>query len=202
MNGAYSRSEDQALFQECVTGKTYPVIADQGALKNIHPQQGSTPGESLLIRLEGHIVRQPTGQNAGDHEAILVNKFAKNLPQSNCREMLTVVSLTDTRWELVELNGKAVSNQASLFVELQQEGKKFGGHGGCNGFWGDFKMTADGELQLSKLSRTLMACGQEIMQLEDDFMNTLESARRFSILSPKLYLYAGDKQVAVFQARF
>ena len=90
------------------------------------------------------------------------------------------VTLENTYWKLVELNGAAVGpgEGRELHMILKGEGQ-VGGYAGCNQFTGSATVSGDG-LSFGPIASTRRMCA-DVMQQEDAFLQALENAARFGI---------------------
>jgi heat shock protein HslJ len=112
------------------------------------------------------------------------------------------VSLENTDWKLVELSGKEVliqSGRQAPYLRLMSAEGRVVGHGGCNRFFGGYKVEGD-RLHFSALGSTKMACIGDIGDLEDAFFNALGSARRFKLSGDVLELFDDKQLLARFKA--
>jgi putative lipoprotein len=108
------------------------------------------------------------------------------------------VSLTDTYWKLVELDGQAAALGAGgreLHMVLTGEGNRARGFSGCNRFTGAYERN-DGRLQFTPLASTRMACA-EAMEQEQRFLSALRGVYRFTIHGDELALYTGDERLVL-----
>ena len=112
------------------------------------------------------------------------------------------VSLENRDWTLVELGGKEVlappGGKAPYFRLMYADGRVVG-HGGCNRFFGGYKLDGDG-LRFSALGSTKMACPGDIDRLESDFFSALGSAWHFKISGDMLELSGETGPLARFRA--
>lgn len=76
------------------------------------------------------------------------------------------------------------------------------GNGGCNTFTGSYELAQDGTLSVGPLATTQMACAEEVMTAEAEFLARVESASGFEINDDTLVLTdeAGN-QVAALNRR-
>ena len=111
-------------------------------------------------------------------------------------------SLTDIRWKLTELAGKAVSDYPTQNKEPYLLFKADGtveGTGGCNGMSGTYTLMDGGKIKFSQMVSTKMACPD--MTLETAFHGALESADMYSSDGKMLTLVKTDMPVlAIFEA--
>ena len=97
------------------------------------------------------------------------------------------VTLENTYWKLVELNGAAVGpgEGRELHMILKGEGQ-VGGYAGCNQFTGSVTVSGDG-LSFGPIASTRRMCA-DVMQQEDAFLQALENAARFGISGEDLFV--------------
>ena len=90
------------------------------------------------------------------------------------------VTLTNTYWKLVELNGAAVEPGDGKELHMILRGEdQVGGYAGCNQFTGSVTVTGDG-LAFGPIASTRRMCAAG-MQQEDSFLQALEQASRYAI---------------------
>ncbi|WP_419191196.1 META domain-containing protein [Saltatorellus ferox] len=113
-------------------------------------------------------------------------------------------TLTDLRWELVQLNGEAVrttevqKEAACMLMEI--EARRVTGFGGCNRFFGTYRLRDGGELEFSQMVATRMACpGVEVD--ESAFLKMFTSVEGHVIDGDELLLKGAEgATLAVFRA--
>ncbi len=110
-------------------------------------------------------------------------------------------ALAETKWKLVELNGKAVKSSTSkdYFINLDSKSGKFEAFAGCNGIMGTFVMKASTKLMFSKMASTKMACANSKTEME--FIKALEKVDNYMIEGTMLHFHSGNSNaVAKFEA--
>ena len=80
------------------------------------------------------------------------------------------------------------SGQDTPFVRFEA-GHRISGHGGCNRFFGQYKLGKDGAIKIGPLASTRKHCGDAAMKTETDFMNALEASRRCLRKTGQLEIY-------------
>ncbi|WP_310377705.1 META domain-containing protein [Flavobacterium sp.] len=91
-------------------------------------------------------------------------------------------SLTETYWKLIELNGKPLSTvekQREAFMILKKDTNKVHGNSSCNTFNGTYTVTNDTQISFSKMTSTMMACIN--MVVENEFLNVVKQVDNFAI---------------------
>ena len=101
-------------------------------------------------------------------------------PTSVARDVKPDVSLTNTYWKLVELNGSPVEpgEGKALHMILKGQGQ-VAGYAGCNQIMGSFTETGSG-LSLGPIASTRRMC-EGVMDQEMAFLQALENTGRYEI---------------------
>ena len=106
------------------------------------------------------------------------------------------VTLTNTYWKLVELNGAAVEPGEDRELHMILRGEdQVGGYAGCNQFTGSVTVSGDG-LSFGPIASTRRMCA-ESMQQEDAFLQALENAQRYSISGEDLAIENAGGEVTM-----
>lgn len=110
------------------------------------------------------------------------------------------VSLTETHWNLIELDGNPVtaSNESQPYIYLQVQGDKLSGSGGCNRLFGSFDLSGS-SLQFHSVAATMMACPGDAMKYESQLADALRLTTGFQISGEVLSLRVDDRVLAQFQ---
>jgi heat shock protein HslJ len=108
--------------------------------------------------------------------------------------------LAETKWELVELNGKPIEKTTSkdYFINFDSKSGTFKAFAGCNRISGSYFMKASNKLGFSNIVTTRMACAN--MDVERGFYNNLQKTDNYMIEGKMLHLHIGKKAGAKFQA--
>lgn len=117
-----------------------------------------------------------------------------------CEEPLALESGT---WQLTAIvtNPEPMQIPANLqkHITIGFSGGKVKGHGGCNGYGGEYT-ASDSQLAVSGLISTKMYC-QETSNYETAFFQSLQSARSYQIEGKTLEIICGDMGSLVFQIK-
>ena len=106
------------------------------------------------------------------------------------------VTLTNTYWKLVELNGGAVQpGEGKELHMVLRGGDQVGGYAGCNQFTGSVTVTGDG-LSFGPIASTRRMFA-DTMQQEDAFLQALENAHRFAISGEDLAIEDANGEVTM-----
>ena len=96
-------------------------------------------------------------------------------------------TLVGTRWHFASF-GRDDLAPAGSDIEISFPGEGLAGISGCNRFQGAWTEEAPGEISFGPLARTLKACPEANMVLEDRFLAALARTRGYSFLGGKLAL--------------
>ena len=106
------------------------------------------------------------------------------------------VSLTDTYWKLVEVDGQPVEVTGQMrepYIVLDGQDGRFHGSGGVNRLLGGYSTDGD-TVTFSQVASTMMAGLPEAMQQEQQIVGALERVRGFHIAGDWLTLVDGSSQ--------
>ena len=85
--------------------------------------------------------------------------------------------LAGSEWRPTEIGNIENPAGSEMFVRFGGE-SKIEGHGGCNRFFGTYKLVGD-RIEIGPLGATRMACPEPIMEREARFLGALENATQF-----------------------
>ena len=94
---------------------------------------------------------------------------------------------------------QGVLEKVQVSLEYDPEEGRISGSAGCNRYFGE--ATVDGDaltFSTGPLGMTRMACSEEIMVQEAEFIETLGQVTRFAIEEETLYLFTDGEEVLVF----
>jgi heat shock protein HslJ len=103
--------------------------------------------------------------------------------------MKTSTPLYNTRWSLKKIfDGNAIQVvKTKAFIRFDKEKGSAGGNGSCNSFGSNVFINND-EVSFKNVFSTKMYCDQ-VQQIENRFLGSLEKVNRFEIKSDTLFLY-------------
>jgi putative lipoprotein len=141
----------------------------------------------LIVALFAVYACAPDGQDT---------EQAPTKPAAAAESMKPDVTLTNTYWKLVELNGAAVEPGEGKELHMILRGEdQVGGYAGCNQFKGSVTVTGDG-LSFGPIASTRRMC-PDVMQQEDAFLQALENAQRFKISGEDLAIADASGEVTM-----
>jgi len=89
------------------------------------------------------------------------------------------IGLTSARWRPTKIHGEAVDADSGMFVTFSVDGS-INGNGGCNGFFGSLEKSDTG-LSVGPLGSTRMACAEQVMDREMEFIGALQGMKDVNI---------------------
>jgi copper homeostasis protein (lipoprotein) len=205
MRGMYRYLADAALFEECLSGRRFPVAmeAEHAALERAYLEAQEQPGEPLLVSLQGLIAQRPAVDGDGTVPTLVPERFIGVWPGETCGSRMTIAELENTYWKLTRLGDQPVivgERQREPHIVLHQQDGRVAAFGGCNRMTGGY--TVDGSaIEFSQMASTMMACPNG-MNTEQGLAAALGRARSFRLIGQHLDLFdeAGEL-VARFEAR-
>jgi heat shock protein HslJ len=105
------------------------------------------------------------------------------------------VSLGDTTWTAVELNGAPLAEDSAPTLVFDLEESRVAGSSGLNRLMGTFSLAED-ELRFGPLATTPMAGPEDTMQREREFLDALARVTGYALDGRSLALAAGGDVVA------
>ena len=109
------------------------------------------------------------------------------------------VSLTDPRWNLIKVNGVAVTD-SNAYLRFDPQTYKFHGSSSCNFIGGSYKANGP-NLKIFQVYITRRACQDpEVEKVEKEFLKLFNATTSFAIHDDVLRLYKDDQVTLVFKA--
>jgi putative lipoprotein len=110
--------------------------------------------------------------------------------------------LTDTQWNLAEVDGKAPQNDSPhAYIKLVGKTERVEGSGGCNRLMGSYSVEGR-ELHFKEMGSTMMACIGDVATLERAFLAALNTTESYRIRGSTLTLLGkGAKVLARLEAQ-
>lgn len=110
--------------------------------------------------------------------------------------MAQTAQFVGSQWRPVRIDETSVPRDSPAFIRFETEDRLVG-HGGCNRFFGTYKI-AEHELSFSAVNSTRMACPALIMDQEAALFDALGKARSFERTGTELRLFdANNREVAL-----
>jgi len=112
-------------------------------------------------------------------------------------------ALEGTFWKLVAIGATpaiAMPAAREASFTLHSGDHRLSGSGGCNRLLGTYE-TGGGALRIVPSGTTMMACAEELMHQENDFVAALKMTTNYRLVGDTLELRSGDRVVARFLAQ-
>jgi len=118
---------------------------------------------------------------------------AKETMQSN-------PSLYNIKWSLKKIydGGKGEAVNTKAFIRFDKEKGSAGGNGSCNSF-GSTATINGNEVSFKNIFPTKMYC-EQVQQIENKFLGSLEKVTRYEIKDKSLFLYSDKHLLLEFAA--
>jgi heat shock protein HslJ len=132
---------------------------------------------------------------------VLASVLAANAQTSQGQASTPSSSLKETQWNLVELEGDAVtaaSPESDPYIYLHEDSDKLTGSGGCNRFFGSFDLDGN-SLEFHSVAQTLMACPGNAGSHEPTLLEALKLTTSYRITADELELRVGERVLARFR---
>jgi len=139
---------------------------------------------------------------------LLLAILAASLGTSVVLAQLTVPAkpaapLENTSWKLVAVGNMpaiALSAPREASFTLHTDDHRLSGSGGCNRLLGKYELAADA-LKIAPAGTTMMACPEDLMHQESDFVSALKMTTTYKVSGDSLELRNGDRVLARFLAQ-
>ena len=204
LRGMYRYLADAGRFRECLTGRSMPVamVADNRALESAYLAAVSEPGVEMAVALQGQLALRPPMEGPGLIWTVIPEHFIAVFPGESCGTPLAAASLKNTYWRLTRIAADAAeryAGQREAHLVFRADGT-VSGSDGCNSLSGQFRTGGEGELDLTDMAATRMACAHGMEQALN-FTQTLQQVIAYRIEGSHLELLdAANKTLLRFEA--
>jgi heat shock protein HslJ len=112
--------------------------------------------------------------------------------------------LSGKMWKLLrigsEANQRNIVTGSEVTFEFDPESGQIGGTTGCNRYFGSVELDiAEKSLSIEIMGMTRMACREELVQQEFEFVNLLEKVTHYEMEEGQLMLFTDGEDVLVFE---
>ena len=110
------------------------------------------------------------------------------------------IPLYNTKWSLQNIysEGKEEYVNTKAFIRFDKEKGSAGGNGSCNSF-GSTAAVSENEVSFKNVFSTKMYC-EQVQQIENKFLGSLEKITRYEIKDKSLLLYQDKQLILKFKA--
>lgn len=193
LQGMFIYFADAALFEVCLTGRTYPVAMEGPYidLERAYLEQRPEPGVPMMAVVDGTLAMRPAMEGP-PRRSLVVTRFAHMVPEASCERHKSQASLKNTYWRIRMLDGVEIATQPGgrePFLLLRDgDEARYQATVGCNGMGGSFVADGPDGVRFARGMSTLMACPDPLGDWENRLGQVLESARRWEIAGQALVL--------------
>ena len=165
-------------------------------------------GDRVRVRAfrvsDGHVVMDVVEAGPGEamccpsrlaQKIFAVRTGGLRLVSSNVTGTLSVATLGEVQWTLVEMDGKALPAGATP-PTIQFDGPRASGFNGCNRFTGGVEDKGPGAFAFGPLAQTRMACAAAQAEIENRFVALLAAVSQYSFVAGRLALTGVDGRAA------
>ena len=205
LHGMFRYLADAALFEECLTGRRYPVAmeGDYLALERAYlARPDATPGAPVMASFDGDITRRPPMEGSGTVATVVVRHFVGVWPGQTCERAMSHASLAPQYWRIVSLRGAAVTpvgSEREPHLILRGEAAGYLATAGCERLKGTYRV-AGPDIAFDPPG-SAGPCPAELRQREATLLEVLAAAHRWRIQGQVLELFdASGKPIALLEA--
>ena len=118
--------------------------------------------------------------------------------KSSGETMQSSTPLYNTKWALKKINGNEGIVNTKAFIRFDQQKGSAGGNGSCNNFGSSATINGN-EVNFKNVFSTKMYC-EQVQQIENKFLSSLEKVTRYEIKDKSLLLYQDKELLLEFVA--
>ncbi|MDX1382295.1 MAG: copper resistance protein NlpE N-terminal domain-containing protein [Thermoanaerobaculia bacterium] len=120
MRGMYRYMADAALFQECETGRSFPVAMEREslALERAYLAADLEPAAPVMAHVEAAIAQRPPMEGEGLRPTLVVARFDGLWPGETCGARGVIADLESTRWAAVRIGDGPVAGGVGRELDL------------------------------------------------------------------------------------
>ncbi|MFN3890955.1 MAG: YbaY family lipoprotein [Beijerinckiaceae bacterium] len=203
--GAFVYFADAASFEDCRTGRRYPVAMEGGykELEALYRDRRSAPAVPLVVSIEGR-VEPRAGMEGPPRRTIVVTRALAAWPGETCERNRANTPFAETYWRIAVLNGEKIEvgerqrEPSLVFRAGKQPG--LAATAGCNRLLAGYDRNGR-SLTISPSASTQMACPPALAERERALTQALSAVRSFAISGSAMVLYdAARAPLMVLQA--
>ncbi|TBX68770.1 META domain-containing protein [Flavobacterium silvisoli] len=155
---------------------------------------GNHAAEYILAK-QKHVLNNEMTAEENQTTVNLNNKMEAKTVIKTVNPAVGKVTLAETKWKLVQINGKRVlqKGKKTYFLKLNSKDGKFTAYAGCNHISGNYVMPTAFGIAFKNVISTEMACTD--MDLESRFTQVLQNADRYTLTDNILHLKKDKREV-------
>ena len=194
--GHFSYFADAALFRDCFTHYSLPVMMEQDylALERAYLGLITESMEPVLAEVRGRVAWREAMEGP-DRPQLIVEQFIGLEKEADCPAFSRPPPLQETYWRPIRLGEVAIGElppgSDPYLLLFGGANGRFAATVGCNRMMGSLSQQGEG-LQFGPAASTLMGCPEPFSQLERELVQVLAATQR--------YRYQGDRLQLIDQA--
>jgi len=192
IGGMMTYTADAALFEECLTGRRYPVVMEEDylALERAYLSAAPRPGAELYVHVEGSLAMRPAMEGP-DRRSLVVDRFLRTRPNVSCERQDRDPQVSNTYWRIESLRGRDVAglpDRRDPYIVLHEgPHSRFSATVGCNQMIGGYELEGE-RLVFNVGASTTMACPPPLDAVEQVLVEALGEVQKYRARSEKLTL--------------
>jgi uncharacterized lipoprotein NlpE involved in copper resistance len=205
LHGMFTYMADAAAFEECLTGRRYPVAmeGDYLALERAYTSlPDRVPGATVMASFDGEITQRPPMEGAGTVPTVVVRRFVGLWPGQTCERAMSHASLAPQYWRIVSLEGSPVAvapGEREPRLVLRGDGGGYLASAGGDDIEGEYEV-AGNQIQFQGFTAPIPPT-EEARERLATLLTVLMFARSWQIQGQVLELFdAAGRPTAVLEA--
>lgn len=187
LGGMFRYMADAARFEECLTGRSYPVAMEGAYIEAERAYtrlEGIDAGEPVFAVLEGRLAQRPSMEGP-DRMHLVVERFSRFEPDRTC-EGRAGAALTDTYWRIREIAGMPVGvvegRREPHLILRTTEPPDFRATVGCNTLRGRYALQGETlTLGFGDAATTMKACPEPLEAREQALRRSLSEVATWRV---------------------
>jgi heat shock protein HslJ len=148
LHGMFTYLADAARFEECLTGRSYPVAQERdyfALAREYLTLARSAPGVPVLASFDGALEQRPRMAGEGTEQAVIVRRITGLWPGQSCDRAMSHASLSNQYWRVDRLRGRRVTSLAAspgdVFLILRGDQGGYVANAGCGRYAGSYRVS-------------------------------------------------------------
>lgn len=194
LHGMFTYLADAARFEECLTGRSYPVVQEQDYLaleREYLALPKPAPGSPVLASFDGAIEQRPRMAGSGIVQTVIVRRLTGLWPGQTCERAMSHASLANQYWRVDRLRGGRVApveqSPGDVFVILRGDQGGYVANAGCGRYSGGYRVSGP-SIEFDAPAR-LPNCPAVLSGRQQTLLDTLAAARTWAIHGQVLELF-------------
>ncbi len=206
LHGMFTYLADAARFEECLTGRSYPVAQERdyfALAREYLTLARSAPGVPVLASFDGALEQRPRMAGEGTEQAVIVRRITGLWPGQSCDRAMSHASLSNQYWRVDRLRGRRVTSLAAspgdVFLILRGDQGGYVANAGCGRYAGSYRVS--GTSIAFAAPEKPPDCPPALRDRQQMLLDTLAAVRTWAIQGQVLELFdASGLSLAALEA--